>query len=186
MTGFWMMLAAAGGYYWWRTVNDPRIPNLPPPARRLLLLPIIEEGAVWDLTPLAHRLAPRLGFVPDIEVMPLVLPQAAFDTRRSKYDAAALARMMTRRCSPELAVIGLVGAHLYSSVRPDLPFAMGAREGLGAVISAHYLKEERLEKMILRYAGEMVFGLARSEEPTSLLFRELTQPEELDLMAWRY
>lgn len=185
MTGFWVVLAGAGLLFWWKTANSPRIPNLPFPQAELLLVPITPEGEPWDLVPLAQCLAPRLGWVPHVDATPLALPHAALG-HRGKYDAVALARMMSRRSSENLAVIGLVPENLYSSARRDLPFAMGAREHNGAVISARFLEGERLEKMILRYIGEMVFKLPRSDEPTSLLYRDLTQPEQLDDMDWRY
>ncbi len=175
----------AGLYFWWRSANSVRIPNLPFPRCELSLLPITPEGQPWDLLPLAEALGPRLGFVPHVEPVPLALPQAALGVR-GKFDAVALARMMVRRSSEHLAVIGIVPEHLYSSARPDLPYAMGAREHNGAVISARYLEGERLEKMILRYIGEMVYGLPRSDDPGCLLYKDLTQPEQFDVMEYRF
>ncbi len=170
------------------------LPGLGPPRRGLLVLPLIEQQeapsamAGW----LAEQIEGELAF--EVEIAdPLKLPTTALNTKRGQYDAVALAQMLAREARQERAVLGILEFDLFSPERTDLPFALGARYGLAGVISVFRMAEgqpekapERLKKMALRYAGEMCCEVGRSSDPTSLVYNRLKDPQQLDLMEFRF
>ena len=122
------------------------------------------------------------------------------DGDRHQLDGIAVIKQI-RRSSPvwtsRAVVIAVTHADLFSSEAPGDRFSFGVRANAGyAVISTARLDprnygqaadpallERRLEKMILRYLGELYFGLPRNGNEKSLLRAAIRSLDDVDEMT---
>ena len=94
-------------------------------------------------------------------------------------------------------IIGVVGADMYTPLRPEWRFAFGQwGDGLAVVSTARMqtqidvlgerLEEQRLRKFITRYIGLAYFGLPASTDPSSVLYENVLSVFDLDDMGEDY
>jgi predicted Zn-dependent protease len=135
---------------------------------------------------------------------PLGFDRVAFDTARSQMSAdrmiqAVRYRHATLVKNPQTRIIAITPYDMYMEAMGDKwRFAFSLRSGDGHVAVVSYARmslaqrgtaanEEllhvRLRKMIAKNIGIMYFGLPASDNPRSVLFRNILGVEELDAMT---
>jgi predicted Zn-dependent protease len=136
----------------------------------------------------------------DVKVLapaPTIPPTPA----RNQIDARALGALL-RSVYPEAAdpkdvIIGVLSEDIYQPALPDLHWVFGATGDRVAVISTYRMgtgngllgdarEQTRLRKMVTRYIGFSYFGLARSQDPYSVLYDNILGPFDLDVMGEDY
>ena len=129
-----------------------------------------------------------------IEVLPSIpVPLEATDTEREQLIAErlidAIAATEVVQKDPEAVVIGLTDVDMYIAAR-DWNYAYGLRSGDSlAVVSAARMdagfadearQHQRLRKMVTKNLGILYYGLAVSDDPRSVLYRDILGPQDLD------
>ena len=90
---------------------------------------------------------------------------------------------------PEAVVIGLTDADMYIAAQ-DWRYAYGLRSGgTLAIVSTARMddgfateerRNQRLRKMVTKNLGILYFGLGVSDDPRSVLYRDILGPDDLD------
>ena len=139
----------------------------------------------------AHYLA---KFDLTVDVLPSIpVPDAAVDAGRDQVIAErlidALAASDVVAGDPDAVVIGLTDIDMYIAGR-DWNYAYGLRSGgtLAVVSSARMgdgfadeaRQQQRLRKMVTKNIGILYYGLAVSDDPRSVLYRDILGPQDLD------
>ena len=129
-----------------------------------------------------------------IEVLPSIrVPDAAMDAGRDQLIAErlldAIAAHEVLASDPDAVVIGLTDVDMYIAAR-DWNYAYGLRSGgtLAVVSSARMdagfateeRRHQRLRKMVTKNLGILYYGLAVSDDPRSVLYRDILGPQDLD------
>lgn len=147
------------------------------------------------LTRIAGRLERRWSI--PVTLLPRRRTQERYlDRGRRQADAAWLASDLSTRFPKghrKIAVIGVTNLDVFYSGEPDWRWAFGAKrdEGYGALSTARMRRsrakgagggdvDERLEKMVLRYVGELYFGLQRDGSEKSVMRPSVGGTEDLD------
>jgi predicted Zn-dependent protease len=129
-----------------------------------------------------------------IEVLPSIpVPDGAMDTGRGQLiaerliDAIAAHEVVAE--DPEAVVIGLTNVDMYIAAQ-DWNYAYGLRSGgtLAVVSSARMSdgfanearQRQRLRKMVTKNIGILYYGLGVSDDPRSVLYRDILGPRDLD------
>lgn len=174
---------------------QPRSP-LPvpsPPIGRSVRLAPIEDFPVADAEALvAHY---RAKFDLEIELLPSILiPDDAFDPERRQVIAERLLDAIRAEHSatdPEVVVIGLTSADMYIAGK-TWRYAYGLRaDGHLAVVSTARMgagvdddrRMQRLRKMVTKNIGILYYGLPVSDDPSSVLFKDILGPDDLDRVS---
>ncbi len=193
MTWIWLLVSlsalvmTAAGHF--RKSGNPLAPK-----RSLLVLAIVPEGealrpsAEW----VAQCLREELNLEVELQKAPLPLSGAYLSGAAQQGDAVAIVGLLERLVHADRAVLGVIDCDLYSSLRRDLPYAMGARKGLAGLLSTYRMEDrvrphnslERLRKMSLRYGLELACDAPRNRNPQSLHYESLHRCEQLDIMQW--
>lgn len=110
---------------------------------------------------------------------------------RGQYDAEKI----RLRVDKMQFVLAVTPCDLCTSQVPDWKYCFGARYDQGGIVSSARMgpfpgespktAQQRLRKMALRYLLEGAFGMARVDDPKSLLFRRVLGPADLDRMEFR-
>jgi predicted Zn-dependent protease len=139
----------------------------------------------------AHYL---LKFDLAIEVLPSIpVPDGAMDLDRDQLIAErlldALAATEVVASDPDAVVIGLTDVDMYIAAR-TWGYAYGLRSGgTLAVVSAARMdagfateerRHQRLRKMVTKNLGILYYGLGVSDDPRSVLYRDILGPDDLD------
>ena len=130
-----------------------------------------------------------------IGVLPsLVLPRKAYDTARRQVVAErvldAVSATYRQAADRRSVVIALVDRDMYIA-DSTWQFAYGLRsKGHLAVVSTAHLddgllgdKTQRLRKMVTKDIGIIYFGLPQSDDPRSVLYKDVLGPKDLDRMS---
>ncbi len=130
-----------------------------------------------------------------IGILPsLALPRTAYDTARRQVVAErvldAVAATYRQAADPRSVVIVLVDRDMYIA-DSTWRFAYGLRaKGHLAVVSTAHLddgllgnKTQRLQKMVTKDIGILYFGLPQSDDPKSVLYKDVLGPMDLDRMS---
>ena len=130
-----------------------------------------------------------------IGILPsLALPRKAYDTDRRQVIAErvldAVAATYRQAADPGSVVIALVDRDMYIAAS-TWRFAYGLRaKGHLAVVSTARLddgllgdKTQRLQKMVTKDIGILYFGLPQSDDPRSVLYKDVLGPADLDRMS---
>ncbi|MCE7868772.1 hypothetical protein DYH09_00165 [bacterium CPR1] len=100
---------------------------------------------------------------------------------RGQLDADQMLDFVDKQA--EQATLLLVGQDCYTPSQPDWRYCYGVRGKKGAVLSLARLDTpSRRDKMLARYAAELLLGRRRSQDPTSLFFSPILGPADLDRM----
>ncbi len=129
-----------------------------------------------------------------IEVLPSIpVPDTAMDADRDQLIAErlldAIAANEVVASDPEAVVIGLTDVDMYIAAR-TWGYAYGLRSGgTLAVVSAARMdagfateerRHQRLRKMVTKNLGILYYGLGVSDDPRSVLYRDILGPDDLD------
>lgn len=174
--------------------THPRSP-LPvpvPPVGRSLFLVVMGDFPVADAEALVVHY--REKFDISIELLPSIpMPPEAYDAERDQYIAEALIRSIGERhdiaVDPDAVVIALTNADIYIAGQ-DWTYAYGLRaDGHLAIVSSarmnaffadDNLEKQRLRKMVTKNIGVLYYGLPVSDDPGSVLYRDILGPQDLD------
>jgi hypothetical protein len=130
-----------------------------------------------------------------IGVLPsMAVPDAAVDPARKQVIAErlieAIATTTPTAADPAAVVIGLTSDDMYiASESWGYAYGLRAQGRLAIVSSARLddfwgsLKMRRLQKMITKDIGLLYFGLPLSDDPASVLYRDVGGPTDLDQMS---
>ncbi len=129
-----------------------------------------------------------------IEVLPsMPVPAGAMDAGRDQLIAErlidAIAANEVLLDDPDAVVIGLTDVDMYIAAS-DWNYAYGLRSrGTFAVVSSARMgdgfadearQHQRLRKMVTKNIGILYYGLAVSDDPRSVLYRDILGPQDLD------
>ena len=129
-----------------------------------------------------------------IEVLPSIpIPDTAMDAERDQLIAErlldAIAATDVVAADPEAVVIGLTDIDMYIAAK-TWGYAYGLRSGgTRAVVSSARMdagfateerRHERLRKMVTKNLGILYYGLGVSDDPRSVLYRDILGPDDLD------
>jgi len=163
----------------------------PPVDRAVYLAPIGDFPREEADALVAHYLE---KFNLTIEVLPSVpVPDWAVDAGRGQLiaerliDAIAANEVVAE--DPEAVVIGLTNVDMYIAAK-DWNYAYGLRSrGTFAVVSSARMgdgfadgarQHQRLRKMVTKNIGILYYGLGVSDDPRSVLYRDILGPQDLD------
>lgn len=177
------------------TAGRPKspIPVPPLPAGRSVFFVPVGEFPREEAEALAAHYDEKFGIA--IGILPsLVLPRKAYDTARRQVVAErvldAVAATYRQAADPKSVVIALVDRDMYIA-DSTWRFAYGLRaKGHLAVVSTAHLddgllgdKTKRLQKMVTKDIGILYFGLPQSNDPMSVLYKDVLGPMDLDRMS---
>ena len=177
------------------TVGGQRSPlPVPPlPAGRSVFFAPIGEFPREDAEALVAHYNEKFGMA--IGILPaLALPREAYDSSRRQVVAErvldAVAATYGQAADPASVVIALVDHDMYIA-DSTWKFAYGLRvKGHLAVVSTARLddgllgnKTQRLQKMVTKDIGILYFGLPQSDDPKSVLYKNVLGPLDLDRMS---
>jgi predicted Zn-dependent protease len=163
----------------------------PPVDREIYLAPIGDFPRDEADVLVAHYLD---KFELTIEVLPSIpVPDEAMDAERGQLIAErlidAIAANQVLAEDPDAVVIGLTNVDMYIAAR-DWNYAYGLRSrGTFAVVSSARMgdgfadearQHQRLRKMVTKNIGILYYGLAVSDDPRSVLYRDILGPQDLD------
>ena len=129
-----------------------------------------------------------------IEVLPSIpVPETAMDADRDQLIAErlldAIATTDVVASDPDAVVIGLTDVDMYIA-DTTWGYAYGLRSGgTLAVVSAARMdagfateerRHQRLRKMVTKNLGILYYGLGVSDDPRSVLYRDILGPDDLD------
>lgn len=169
--------------FWHSTQKPQRLPSTP---FELALAAMTTPGKrPLDLSALQAGVHGYTGKT--VEILPSrELPQGAFKVGRGQWNAEATEPHLVH--GPSKFVVTITDADLYTEQVPEWRYCFGARFASTAILSSYRMSEpasatsERLLKMTLRYFLEGAYGLKRTDDPRSLLFRSVMGPEDIDTM----
>jgi len=174
-----------------RPVSPMPVPPLP--ASRSVFFAPIGDFPVGDAEALAAHYHEKFGMA--IGILPsLAIPPEAFDASRRQVIAErvidAIGAGHTVAADPAAVVIALVSDDMYIAAE-SWRYAYGLRaQGHLAVVSTARLsdglgsdKVRRLQKMVTKDIGLLYFGLPLSDDPASVLYRDVGGPTDLDRMS---
>ena len=169
------------------------IPVLALPAGRSVYFAPIGNFPVKDAEALVAHYYERFGMT--IGILPsMALPGEAIDADRRQVIAErvidAIGTGHGVAAAPGAVVIGLVEDDMYIAAE-SWRYAYGLRaQGHLAVVSTKHLgdglggdKMRRLQKMVTKDIGILYFGLPQSDDPGSVLYRNVGGPTDLDRMS---
>jgi hypothetical protein len=168
-------------------------------AGRTLYFAPFDDFPVANITMLVEYYRTKYGVEAKV-LRPAFLDPNAWDNERGQVVGesviASLKAVHGRVVSdPGAVIIGLVTPDLYIRARTDWAWAFGLRaEGRFAVVSTARMSwpggsvgEEgvpaRLRKMVGKDVGLMYFGLSASDDPHSVMYRDIGGVEDLDRMG---
>jgi predicted Zn-dependent protease len=167
------------------------IPVPPLPAARSVFFAPIGDFPISEAEALVEHYHEKFG----IGILPpLALPREAYDTTRRQVIAErvldAVSLRYTQAADPAAVVIALTDHDLYIAAS-TWKYAYGLRiKGHLAVVSTAHLSDgllgdrtRRLQKMITKNIGLLYFGLQQSDDPKSVLYRDVGGPMDLDRMS---
>lgn len=136
----------------------------------------------------------RVKFDLTIEVLPSIpVPDGAMDEERGQLIAerliAAIAATEVAVQDTEAVVIGLTNVDMYIAAQ-DWNYAYGLRSGgtiavvssarMGDGFADEVRQHQRLRKMVTKNIGILYYGLGVSDDPRSVLYRDILGPQDLD------
>ena len=169
------------------------IPVPPLPTSRSVFFAPIGDYPIADAQALVAHYHEKFGM--PIGILPsLDLPAYARDSARRQLIAErvldAVVASHRQAADPNAVVIALVRDDMYIASK-DWQYAYGLRtRGHLAIVSTAHLddgllgdKTQRLQKMITKDIGILYFGLPQSDDPKSVLYRDVGGPMDLDRMS---
>jgi predicted Zn-dependent protease len=176
--------------------QQPRNPigvPMPSTPRAVYLVPIGSVPETETTALVAHY---RQKFGLPITALPAIeVAGGAYDEKRRQLVAErlieALGRTPTASQDPQAILIGLTMQDMYIADRLDWSYAFSLRSGgRFAVISTSRMsggeftnedrRMRRIQKMITKNLGVLYYRLPQSDDPGSVLFRNILGPDDLD------
>jgi len=163
-----------------------------PPVERAVYLAPFGDFPREDAEALVAHYREKFGVT--IEVLPsIAVPDAARDAGRGQLIAERLIDTIAATdvvaADPDAVVIGLTDGDMYIAAQ-DWTYAYGLRSrNRFAVVStarmdAGFANEERqqqrMRKMVTKNLGILYYGLPVSDDPRSVLYRDILGPQDLD------
>lgn len=176
------------------TPGPPIAVPSPPVARNVYLAPFGEFPLATAEALVEHYRA-RYGLT--VEIAPSIpLPDGALNRKRNQLIAEqlveAIAATELAASDPGAIIIGLTDEDVYIESM-DWRYAYGLRSGETlAVVSTARMnvlranatkRLERLRKMVTRDLGILYYGLALSDDRSSVLYKDILGPDDLDRMT---
>lgn len=174
-----VLMAVAVAAYWFRPEAAPTRLGLE--GKSILLLAVREEDR--PLLETAESLRRNTGV--DVRTMFRATDVSPWwSAERSQLDAdRVLGFAESGAQGPTLL---LVGQDCYTSGKPEWRYCYGVRGEKSAVLSLARLDTaSRRDKMMARYAAELLLGVRRSQDPTSLFYSPILGPGDIDRMELR-
>jgi len=173
-----------------RPASPMAVPPLPP-TRSVSFLPIGDFPNSYVEALVAHYLdkfGMSIGVMPPIEI-----PSSARDQARGQVVAERLMGAIAAQSiatNPSVVVVGLVRDDMYTTSQ-DWQYTYSLRAaGHLSVVSTARLSDglmgdpmRRLQKLVTKNIGLMYFGLPLSDDPGSVLYRNILGPRDLDRMS---
>ena len=169
------------------------LPVPPLPAGRSVFFAPVGEFPREDAEALVAHYNEKFGMA--IGILPsLALPREAYDTTRRQVIAERVLDAVTatyaQAADPASVVIALVDRDMYIA-DSTWNYAYGLRDkGHLAVVSTAHLDDgllgnraQRLQKMVTKDIGILYFGLPQSDDPKSVLYKDVGGPLDLDRMS---
>ena len=200
LVGFLAVMVGGGHGSGVRTVRPEPGPASPigvprPPVARNVYLVAFGDFPREDVEALvAHY---REKFDLTIMILPSIpIPDDAIDATRDQLIAErlldALAASEVAASDPDAVVIALTDADIYIASQ-DWRYAYGMRSlGTLAVVSSARMADlradpvrqmQRLRKMVTKNLGILYYGLDVSDDPRSVLYKDILGPDDLDYMS---
>ena len=163
-----------------------------PPVERAVYLAPIGDFPRADADALVAHYLEKFDLA--IEVLPSIpVPSGAMDAEREQLVAErlldAIAATDVVAADPGAVVIGLTDADMYIAAQ-DWRYAYGLRSGgTLAIVSTARMddgfateerRNQRLRKMVTKNLGILYYGLGVSDDPRSVLYRDILGPDDLD------
>lgn len=175
-----VLAVVALGAWWLKPVTAPteKPEKLGLEGKSLVLLVVREEDR--SLLDCAESLERNTG----VEVRSMF--SASFEpswlnAERGQLDADRMLDFVDKQA--EQATLLVVGQDCYTPSQPDWRYCYGVRGKKGAVLSLARLDStSRRDKMLARYAAELLLGRQRSKDPNSLFYSPILGPADLDRM----
>jgi predicted Zn-dependent protease len=177
------------------TAGQPKspIPVPPLPVGRSVFFAPVGDFPREDAEALAAHYNEKFGMA--IGILPsLALPREAYDTARRQVIAErvldTVVATYAQAADQASVVIVLVDRDMYIA-DSTWNYAYGLRDkGHLAVVSTAHLddgllgnKTQRLQKMVTKDIGILYFGLPQSDDPKSVLYKNVLGPVDLDRMS---
>jgi predicted Zn-dependent protease len=169
------------------------LPVPPLPVGRSVFFAPVGDFPRADAEALVAHYNEKFGMA--IGILPsLALPRDAYDTNRRQVIAERVLDAVTatygQAADPASVVIALVDRDMYIA-DSTWNYAYGLRDkGHLAVVSTAHLddgllgnKTQRLQKMVTKDIGLLYFGLPQSDDPKSVLYKNVLGPADLDRMS---
>lgn len=202
LTGFVAVIAGGGG----RSAALAPVPSTPPPGPasplgvptpplpRDVYLVAFDDFPAGEMESLVEHY--REKFDLSIRILPsIAIPDAAVDPVRGQLIAERLLEALAAEPAvmrdPEAVVIALIDQDIYIAGR-DWRYAYGLRSpGTHALVSSARMTEgaspatqtQRLRKMVTKNLGLLYYGLDVSDDPRSVLYKDILGPADLDYMS---
>lgn len=163
----------------------------PPVARNVYLAPVGDFPREDADALVAHY---QEKFDLTIQVLPAIpVPEEAMDAERGQLIAERLLEAIAAddvvAADPDAVVIGLTDIDMYIAGH-TWRYAYGLRSiGTHAIVSTarmdalgadDALQHQRLRKMVTKNLGILYYGLGVSQDPRSVLYRDILGPQDLD------
>ena len=200
LVGFLAVMVGGGHGSGVRTVTPEHGPASPigvprPPVARNVYLAPFGDFPQEDVEALVAHYREKFDLA--IRILPSIpIPDDAIDATRHQLiaerllDALAASEAATR--DPNGVVIALTDADIYIASQ-DWRYAYGMRSlGTLAVVSSARMVDlpadpdrqmERLRKMVTKNLGILYYGLDVSDDPRSVLYKDILGPDDLDYMS---
>jgi predicted Zn-dependent protease len=177
------------------TAGRPKspIPVPPLPVGRSVFFAPVGDFPREDAEALVAHYNEKFGMA--IGILPsLALPREAYDTSRRQVVAErvldTVVATYAQAADPASVVIALVDRDMYIA-DSTWNYAYGLRDkGHLAVVSTAHLDDgllgnetQRLQKMVTKDIGILYFGLRQSDDPKSVLYKNVLGPVDLDRMS---
>lgn len=178
-----ILVVCAAGMRWMRAPSPSSLPDLSAPRASLHLVPGVGVSVteMEELKGTVERYTGREAFLDKS----ITLPRTAFKQERGQYDSEQLHSVIPSAAGEYW--LAVVKEDLYTSQIPDWRYCYGIQLHHGGVLStARLVAPERLQKMVLRYVLEGVYGLKRvDDDHGSLLYSRILGPDDVDRMEFR-
>jgi predicted Zn-dependent protease len=176
------------------TPTPPIAVPSPPVARNVYLAPFGDFPRA-NVEALVEHYRERYGLT--VEIAPSIpLPDGALNRKRNQLIAEGLVEAIAATdlaaSDPEAVIIGLTDEDVYIESM-DWRFAYGLRSGetlavvstarMDALRADEARQMDRLRKMVTRDVGILYYGLALSDDRSSVLYKDILGPDDLDRMT---
>ncbi|MEW6282987.1 MAG: hypothetical protein AB1758_30520, partial [Candidatus Eremiobacterota bacterium] len=171
------LAAIALGAYLWRPSGPP--PPLPLQGHSLAIV-CLDEGDRKLMERAAESLRRNTGLEAGT-ALSAVDTNGCLDPDRGQLEAERILQY-AEQGQRDWPVLVVLNHDLFTSGKPEWRYCFGLRGERASVLSAARLKGSRLDKMLARYAAQLLIGFPPSHDPRSLFYSPIMGPADIDRM----